>query len=128
MAMTRGTIDERLTSFMASSAQAAAELDDKIANSHMVQLQALLTRAEGHSQQFVTLTTRLDGLETRSSTRFTELATRWDNRFDRLTREVRDMLHGILPLRPVEAIVARLHRWRIGLALRAFCLFPKIIK
>ncbi|CAL1361297.1 unnamed protein product [Linum trigynum] len=83
---------------MASTAQAKAELYDKIADvralvhNHIDQLQELMARAEGHSQQFVTLTTRLDGMEACSVTRFTEMEAPLDNHFGKFTQDLRGML------------------------------------
>ncbi|CAL1363656.1 unnamed protein product [Linum trigynum] len=114
MTSTRGTIDERLTALLASTNQAQSELDDRITNVHglmttqAAQFQELRTRSDGHSQQFVTLTTRLDSMEANSATRFAELETssatrladleaRLDDRFGQFTHEIRNMLQALVP-------------------------------
>ncbi|CAL1393844.1 unnamed protein product [Linum trigynum] len=121
MTNTRGTIDERLTALLASTNQAQGDLDDRITNvqsalaSQAAQFQEIRTRSEGHSLQFVTLTTRLDSMEANSATRFADLETssaarladmeaRLDDRFGQFTQEIRNLLQAVVPPRPAGGV------------------------
>ncbi|CAL1399874.1 unnamed protein product [Linum trigynum] len=93
MATTVRQLDDRLNSFSsrtlevenAVTAQIATLEDQNRAQSN--QLTELIARSEGHSQQFVTITTRLDGMEDRAATRFAQ--------FDQLQQNVQEILRRL---------------------------------
>ncbi|CAI0464504.1 unnamed protein product [Linum tenue] len=93
MATTVCQLDDRLNSFSSRTLEVENAVTTQIATledqnrTQSNQLTELMARSEGHSLQFATLTTRLEGMEDRAATRFAQ--------FDQLQQNVQEILRRL---------------------------------